>query len=331
MSNDSTEERSNEPISLLTCTMSELGAIGRVANLVFVEPDQRVRFLAPQSAPQRYLSVLGPGRSIEDVAREVYHPAEDLRLVQATLLPGEYHPRIWRNGISKDAIDTRDAASTAPSEMTEVRQRVVALHRLQRQLADAFEVVTPLRAHAAVHGEAIGQILALAAFEIERLLRSAYIANHPSGVVGSRDLLTLDDFFALAAPMRLSEWEVRLAYYDEWGPIRPFSTWARSSAPTWWTAYNNRKHKSLGAQLADAIECVAGVRILVEAEFGPIAAELLPGAGVADLQVLARPEWLPEELYFPPCDDHVRGAFREKRLFGSRSQPARNSRRRRRQ
>lgn len=239
-------------------------------------------------------------------------------VIAAQLLPGEYHPRIWRNGIATSWItDNVNAMNTA--EIATIRQRVIALHRIQRQLEEVFEVVTPNPAHAEVYGEATGQILTLAAAEVEQLLKEVFAANsNPAERPRLFRSLNMGAMFPLVAPMRLREWEVRLQFFDDWPVIRPFATWTNAAVPAWWTAYNSRKHDPAGrseSTLDNAINAVAAVRILLEAQFGPGVENLLPHIGTSTLNVTTRPVWADVELYSPATEYHVQGGFRERLLF----------------
>jgi hypothetical protein len=237
----------------------------------------------------------------------------------AQLMPGEYHPRVWRNGISVSWIED-SAVAFNKTELAVIRERIIALHRIQRQLAEIFEVITPTPSHAQVHGEAIGQILTLAATETERLLKECYVANSPPTDRGKlfREL-KMGNLHSLHRPMRLGEWEVCLPYYDDWPPFRPFADWTQAAVPAWWTAYNSRKHnpnRRDAANLESAISSVAAVRILLEVEFGPGIEALLPPAGPASISVRSTPSWSGIELYSSPTNYHVQGdTLREKLLF----------------
>lgn len=254
-----------------------------------------------------------------EVLRGVFPNATDFRpVVAAQLLPGEFHPRIWRNGISAAPIKP----NTAPTNVTDlptIRQRVIALHRIQRQLEEVFEVVTPNVAHANVFGEATGQILTLAATEVEQLLKETFVANsRPADRARLFDTLNMGRMFPLVQPMRLGEWEARLQFFDDWPASRPFATWTNAAVPAWWTAYNARKHDPNGrnaSTLQHAISAVIAVRILLEAEFGPGVESLMPQTGTSTMNVTTRPAWDDVELYSPPTEYHVNGTFREKLLF----------------
>jgi len=239
-------------------------------------------------------------------------------LVPAQLLPGEYHPRIWRNGI--DATWIRDNTSAMNTgAIPTIRQRVIALHRIQRQLENVFEVVTPNTEHAEVYGEATGQILTLAATEIEQLLKEVFVANSdPAQRAHLFRSLNMGALFALVAPMRLREWEARLQFFDDWPAIRPFEAWTNGAVPPWWTAYNARKHDPAGrseSTLINAISAVAAVHVLLEAQFGPGIENLLLQTGTSTLGITAKPTWADVELYSPATEYHQHGTFRERLLF----------------
>ena len=306
------------PISLVTSSITNPGGpVENIEYLMFEEVGGFVTVLSPQAARRESQRVSAGGRPFREIAEGLDPRARQVQVVPASLLPGEYHPRVWRNGIGSRAIHFMEAGSFKPADIDELRQRVVALHRIQRQLASVFEVVTPTQAQRGVMGEAIGQILALAAFEVERLLREAYVANSPPHRIAGRRL-SMNDFHALLQPMHLADWGASLEYYEDWGEVRPFSGWTAAAVPGWWTAYNRRKHdpgNATSANLESAIACVLAVRVVLEAEFGPIVGRLLPDEGIAAIRVTARPVWRPEELYFPPTQSHVDGAFRDRLLF----------------
>jgi hypothetical protein len=267
--------------------------------------------LSPRRSPQN-------GEDIATVTAATYPQATNIAVDAAALLPGEYHPRIWRNGISDAPILVRtpsEQRACFATDLPDLRRRVVAHHRIQKQLADIFEVATPVRANAATYGEAIGQVLALAAFEVEQLLREVYRLNSATGRGGNLKFKQLAR--ELEPQMMLSEWEAGLSYYADWGTLRPFHGWSQS-APAWWRAYNDQKHSSSGAQtstLANAISCVVANRILLQAEFGPFVRQLLPGEGIASIDVVTSPSWALAEQYFPPSAYHRDGTCRPKQLF----------------
>jgi hypothetical protein len=177
---------------------------------------------------------------------------------------------------------------------------MLSFHRIQKQLMEVFEVVTPGRENAAAHGAGIQQVLALAAFEIEALLSQAFRANSTS------PKSDMSNWIALAKPMRLGEWEAKLPYFPEWQWVRPFAQ-RTSAVPRWWTAYNKLKHepdRRWKADLEAAISATCAVRILLEAHFGPGIRSLLIPAGPAEVEITRRPRWAPDEVYFAPLGNN---------------------------
>lgn len=214
--------------------------------------------------------------------------------------PGQYHPRIFRNGISPEFLPDGPPWRVRSEDKAIARTRCVAFHRIQRQLLEVFEVVAPIRAHETVFGAAIQQVLTLAAREVETLLRAAFEKNAPN--FNGRS--TIRHWHQLHAPMRLGEWSAVLGHYPEWGTISPFRDWTAGQAPSWWTANNKFKHEeeqSCQANLGAAIAAMSAIRILLEVQFGPGIEELLPDAGLTTINITNRPKWSADELYFVPA------------------------------
>lgn len=224
-----------------------------------------------------------------------WHPVIPKKLQR----PGQYHPRIFRNGISTEFLPARFGCKVRSEDRTAARTRCVAFHRIQRQLLDVFEMVSPIRPHEAVFGAGIQQVLTLAAREVETLLRAAFDGNCPS----SNALSNIKSWFALREPMRLGEWDAVLRHFPEWGVISPFREWTATHAPLWWTANNKFKHDdemSGRANLGAAIAAMSAIRVLLDAQFGTGVEEFLPDAGLTELDIVHRPKWSVEELYFVP-------------------------------
>lgn len=213
---------------------------------------------------------------------------------------GQYHPRIFRNGISAEFLPARAPCKVRSEDRAAVRTRCVAFHRIQRQLLEVFEMVSPIRQHETVFGAGIQQVLTLAAREVETLLRAAFEENAPSFTRNPN----INNWHGLHEPMRLGEWSAALRHFPEWGTISPFCDWTISQAPSWWTANNKFKHEeelSGRANLGAAIAAMAAIRILLEGQFGPGVEEFLPDAGLTIIDITSRPRWSVDELYFAPA------------------------------
>jgi len=215
---------------------------------------------------------------------------------------GAFHPRIWRNGvIARHVVRDTHPSWHLSADWPVIRPRLLAYHQLQRRLATIFEVVTPAQASTASYGTAIQQVLALAAMEVETLLREAFNANSSTNKPHS----SMNDWARLAAPMRIDAWTAKLEWFPEWPPMHPFKGWGPGAAPPWWTAYNKLKHDDSlrsTANFESAISAVAAVRILLEAQFGPGIAARMEDGGAAQIVTTNAPRWLPGEVYFAPRD-----------------------------
>jgi len=237
------------------------------------------------------------GRSFEGILRESF--GEHARLKPATLRRGQVHPRIWRNGQSVTPIDNNYRCKMLDRELQAARPRIVAFHRIQRQLLDVFDYVTPCKENEPTFGAAIQQLLSIASIEVETLLREAYRLNCPTKLERS----SITDWHKLAGPMRLKEWRAKLEHFSDFGDLAPFDNWSESAAPKWWTANNKLKHDvslSQSANLGAVVNAVCAVRILLEAQFGSGIHDILPDAGLSTLQIAYEPDWTVEEMYFHP-------------------------------
>lgn len=253
-----------------------------------------VRMVLPVGQPgPHHLQV--PINDYRSALRQVFGRNINDRVVTQLHPRGAFHPRIWRNGIASAEPSAPDLPVRS-EDLEVVRPRAIAFHRIQRQLADLFEVVTPARSNSAVYGPAISQILATCAMEVEALMRAVFEAN--TGKAESN----VNDWHRLLPHMRLDEWQTELSYFPEWSWIRPFYGWSQHRPPDWWTANNKLKHeatRSWRADLGTVIAAAAAILVLLEAQFGPRVTYMLPNAGLAQMTITARANWSSSELYFP--------------------------------
>jgi hypothetical protein len=277
--------------------------------------------LAPDTEPSQWGTHLlteypptGPGEATISGTRvwgsglaQVQERYRDRSIRTPTLLPGDYHPRIWRNGI-KWAPQTPRKHQRLPTEATAGRRSgSIAVHRLLDQLAEVIDIVAPHPDNRRAHGPAMRQLLILACTEVEAAWRGVLDAN--LAPPRRRDRYTSKDYALLADPMRLREYQLLAARYpDEWGVIAPFQTWdvdmATQSLP-WYDAYNAAKHnRERDAPLASlemVMSAVAAAWLLLLAQYGDQSDDvrdvLFHRAG---FEIASAPKWSPEELYFPP-------------------------------
>lgn len=232
---------------------------------------------------------------------------------EPTLLPGHYYPRIWRNGWTA-AQDCPRNFDAYPRDLAVARRAAAAsVHRLLQQLSAVFETIEPTLANADVFGPALRHLLILACTEVEAAWRGILVANRHARALVPDARLNTTHYVELLAPMRLNEYELRLALYqDEWTDVvAPFARWAAAN-PTaslsWYDAYNAAKHdreQSRGrANLRSVIDAVAAAIILLVAQFGDDAPEVRAVLDhMSGFELVREPSWASDELYFP-ADEH---------------------------
>ena len=278
------------------------GGVGGTPDACWVQLlDSDVHLIHAQRSPNGVGRRPCQGETLHDKISSVLSSNVSWKQVTTTKLngPGQYHPRIYRNGISPEFLPAGSSSRVRSEDRTAARTRSVAFHRIQRQLLEVFEMVSPIRAHETVFGAGIQQVLTLAAREVETLLRAAFEENAPS----SNGHSNIKNWHRLHEPMRLGEWSAVLRHFPEWGALSPFCDWTANHAPSWWTANNKFKHEedqSGRANLGAAIEAMSAIRILLEAQFGPGVEEFLPDAGLTTIDITDRPKWSTDELYFAP-------------------------------
>ncbi len=189
------------------------------------------------------------------------------------------------------------------------RGTAVTVHRLLEQLARVFESIEPARANAGAFGPATRDVLFLACTEVEAAFRGVMVANGHRGGRDATYRFSMRDYVQLLAPMRLNEYRLRLALYqDEWiDEVSPFATWS-TTAPTqslnWYDAYNAAKHDREGARnratLRAVVDAVAAAYLLLVAQFGKDSREVRHVLDhIAGFEFVSEPTWRHDELYFP--------------------------------
>lgn len=290
-----------------------LGGARRTCVLAWVQDDEFASYLHPQGGGGGLSHRQLLGKGLREVIEEIHFSGSNFIWHQPPLLPGEYHRRIWRNGIVDGWMpNKRKHIRCYAPDFPELRSRCIALHQIQKILAGVFEVVTPGPGHDEMSGGVLRQLLLLSAVEVEGLLKGVYRANQATPT-GNANINT---YARLVAPMRLNEWGASFSYFDESGVARPFDRWSVGQPPRWWTAYNALKHEPTHpVRYRDVLDACLAVRVLLEAQFGPFAETVLPEAGLAAIEIVASPTWETEEMYYPSIGRHADGGHRSKTLF----------------
>jgi len=242
--------------------------------------------------------LLGPGEhSDEEVEKAIadhlsrYGP---IRVQKCLFHSGEYHPRIWRGEFSPQATPESVRA------LSNCLQQAQLLFEHQNSV---FRAIHPDARNAGSFGHEPRSLLILACTTVEASLKAILNAN---GYRGKDDRTTMNDYVNLAKPMRLREWIVAMPLYPDWPRIQPFASWDETK-PTqslpWYDAYNQTKHdgetKLHLASLANTVDAVAAVFILLLAQFGPDSLSGRSVYSVDDYHVIETPSWSPVELYPP--------------------------------
>jgi hypothetical protein len=205
-----------------------------------------------------------PMQPLDQWCKKKYPDMVDLRKADYCL--GEYFPRISRGPWTPN---------NEIADGTERTRSFAAAQVLVRNLETVFECVEPDNANAAAFGHEIRNALLLACMELESSFSAVLKANH----CRSNGRWNITDFQKLDSPLRLKQYQVRLAQYPKWQSFRPFENWDASQAGqslSWWSAYNKTKHDRessfhLGT-LLDAITAVGAVAIMLAVQFGGLSA-----------------------------------------------------------
>lgn len=256
---------------------------------------------------------------VEDCLRRYQHQVQEHcsiagapRWQRTSYLPGEFHPRIQRQG---DATPMRTAnafvsdmvsgwvhpgAPMAERFRKALQSSLASSRELFVRMRDVFRYIEPDAAHLAVYGHDLRHLLILACTEVESGMKAVLSAN---GFAPSGRNFRIVDYHGLVQPMRLDDWELALSGYSEFPTIRPFGGWRNEAAPSWWRAHNDVKHDRENAlqraTLQSAIEAAAAVLVVMLAKFGTSVMREL--SGDVPFKVERLPRWHAAEFYIPPA------------------------------
>jgi len=209
---------------------------------------------------------------LETYARS--HIAGD-ELVEAThqqklveIIPGKYHPRIYRPGAIEDNFRENGCPISDPKA---IGQCLVATNILLEKLKNILETIELADQNLDVYGHEIRNLLLLSSMEVESVLSAILRENkYPAGRWNT------NDYVKLCKPLNLETYEVKFNLYPEFNAVSPFKGW-NSGSPTqslgWYNAYNKTKHdRELNinnATLRQTILGVSAVATLLYVQFGP--------------------------------------------------------------
>jgi hypothetical protein len=251
---------------------------------------------------------------------------------KASLLVGEYHPRVWRPFYSPSPDRTYRAEWTTS---------VQAARNLFLDMRDIFRCIEPVAANDKAHGHRLRELLILACTEVESAWKSVLVAN---GYTSPRRHMITDDYVKLLGPLALDQWELSLVMHPGFPSFKPFAGW-QSAKPTeslsWYSAYNAVKHgretEFNRATLKALVEALGAVFVMISAQFGPwlppydgeaaggnvpqfgpiILAEQLAAVRTlwADDFACEMPDWPLADTYVPPwCETNATWSAKQARF-----------------
>lgn len=216
------------------------------------------------------------------------------------LLPGQYHPRVWR-GIHRSGFDGYDKLNPLSVYGQTYMRSIVAAESLFNEVKDLFRVIEPQAENFDCFGHRIRELLILLCTEIEACWSGVLKANGMEQQAGGR--YTTRNYINVCNPLRLTEWKVRLSDYGSFD-FQPYQYWnvlrPTSSLP-WYEAYNKVKHDREGAfslgTLHYVLQAAAALHIMQIAQFGPGIFDILRGNRFSIFSVVEGPIFDLSEIY----------------------------------
>lgn len=249
--------------------------------------------LKPDGLPQQPWTGDANGLSLDDFLKDwrpLWLDSEPPRIALSPYLPGQHHPRIWRDEESPEPHEV--GLGLVASESARVSRFLTG------RLREAFRYIQPIPddRHLQVYGHELRELLILACTEVEAAWKAILVANDISSV-GER--YTRNDYVRLAEPMRLGEWRLVLSGYSHEIRLVPFEGWnPRHVSLTWYDAYNATKHdreaKLTEATLKNVIDAMGAVFIMQAAQFGPRLED------ADEFTIAESPRWALDERYISP-------------------------------
>ena len=226
---------------------------------------------------------------------------------------GFHFPRVRRGEIINGHFEPqRTLTVDACGLRAALESSVLAAKVLLEELHDICLVIEPDAAQLDAYGHRLRHLLITACTEVESAWRSVYVANCDC----APDRLTTNQYVRLADAMRLRG---RTVVFNRTVPsreLRPLAGWD-ATRPTeslpWYAAYNATKHNREmrldQATLGNVIDALAALHIMLNAQFGGEAEELLPAR---PFSMSTRAEWGVERYFMSPFDD---GPWQVRKLF----------------
>ena len=218
---------------------------------------------------------------------------------------GQYHPRFFTGSFTNTVDATIRAWGDA--EAKEAMRAEEQVDILDSDLVGITRVVAPGSKTKDTYGSKIRNTLMVACTEVESQCKGILKSNG----YAFPERPSTGDYVRLCKSMRLDEYSVRLQRHRDYPEIRPFKGWTPSTGvagvgPTtslpWYHAYNEAKHdRELNFELATlehALSAVAGLHVLLIAQYGPTTHRQLTRDSFFIMD--DRPVWHHKDRTYPP-------------------------------
>lgn len=172
--------------------------------------------------------------------------------------PGHYYPRIYRNNINYDYVNS--------SFLKDMR----AYQNIQSRLDELFNYIEPDSKNLMVFSHKIRELLILACTEVECLLVNLLRDNGYQ----TTNRYTTNDYVKCNKLLGLSSYSTQLTDYPELPIFKPFINWDvdnPTKSLSWYDAYNaikhNRSENMPRANFEHLLNAIAAIHIVLESQY----------------------------------------------------------------
>lgn len=239
-------------------------------------------------------------------------PVERVALTKMTLDCGERYRNIYRplyTSFFTDIYDVNPLQNISPDHyvdpaienLRDYNNYIRQFELIIDELFDIFKVVSPHSRTMEVFGNAIRNVLILSCTEVDSLMKAVL-----SGNGFKKDKPTMEQYWHLRIPMKLSEYTLAFRNITEIGRRSPFGIWTPNDSfksLTWYKAYNDVKHDRIknfkAANLENAINATLGFATMLIASFG-YRNDIWKEKIGKIINVKKEPVWSLKDFYSPP-------------------------------
>lgn len=239
-------------------------------------------------------------------------PIERIALTKMALDCGERYSNIYRplyTSFFSDIHDINPLQDISPDyyvdpaieNLRDYNNYIRQLEIILDELYNIFKVVCPEEGNLKSFGNAIRNVLILSCTEVDSLMKSILIGN---GFKKKKS--TMEQYWHLRIPMKLSEYTLAFRNITEIGGRSPFGIWTPNDSfksIIWYKAYNDVKHDRIKnfkeANLKNAINATLGLATMLIATFG-YRNDIWKEKIGRIIEVKKEPLWPLKDFFIPP-------------------------------